>query len=419
MIEAARTWLLLRDLRRSVRASPETQRERQGRRLAAAVAHAYRHVPFYRRLWSDAGVCPDDIRGVGDLPWLPVVGADDVRAAMQSGELLARTAPPGLPRFPTTGSSGEPLLVPRGNEEARRWRAGGLHLMFEHGARWSDPTLHFESQPGQRQFLQWLGVAPSAWIAPTAPVEDHVELLRRTNATMVFGTPTVLRRVCRELGGCEPGRATQSFCQGEILDGDSRETIRAALGADPISVYGTTEAGYIAWQCERRGTLHVNTEMVVVETLCDGRAAAPGELGRVVVTDLIGRAMPLLRCDTGDLTRVPTAPCACARTLPTIGAIEGRARQVIALDGRVVTTSALLEHMRGTVGVGDYQLRQDREASFTLSLASGVDADAARARLRGLLGDVEVHIASLVPGGAVVKTHVVTCYDPGTSRNSK
>ena len=58
----------------------------------------------------------------------------------------------------------------------------------------------------------------------------------------------------------------------------------------PVDLYGLTEAGYVGWQCEAREHLHVNAEACFVELLVDGRPAAPGELGSVVVTTL--RAAP-------------------------------------------------------------------------------------------------------------------------------
>jgi phenylacetate-CoA ligase len=83
-------------------------------------------------------------------------------------------------------------------------------------------------------------------------------------------------------------------------------------------------------ECEAHDGLHESAENLVVELLVrkpDGttRAARPGEKGEVAVTDLHNLACPFIRYLTGDLAtaRAPS-PCACGRTLPRFGAVEGR-----------------------------------------------------------------------------------------------
>ena len=56
-------------------------------------------------------------------------------------------------------------------------------------------------------------------------------------------------------------------------------------------------------------------------------------VGRVVVTDLMNRAMPFIRYDVGDLAQEGTGRCACNRGLPTISGITGRVGRLIDLPG--------------------------------------------------------------------------------------
>ena len=60
-------------------------------------------------------------------------------------------------------------------------------------------------------------------------------------------------------------------------------------------------------------------------------AAAPGEIGEVVITDLNNFCMPFIRYRIGDLAEAmdPTAACACGRGAPRVGAIEGRVQSII------------------------------------------------------------------------------------------
>lgn len=416
MIEAFRTAQLLCELRGGVYRDPGILIKRQGVLLRRAVAHACKQVPFYQRFWREAGMDPLQVRSLEDLQTLPVVTSETVRTAVESGELLAQSCgrDPGRSFF-TGGSSGRPLQVTRGIVESRLWRTGGLRMQLAHGFRWRDTTVQFDAAPGPPHPLQKLGVAPAVWISNDQTLDERLELLKSTNARVFIGHTTILRRIARALvdNGIRLASPGMVFSMAEILDDDSRATIEAGFGVEPLDVYGMTEIGFIAWQCELRCALHINAELLVVEILReDNKAARPGELGRVVITDLRGRTMPMLRYDTGDLA-FAAAPCPCGRTLPVMGPVEGRARHLIRTsDGRVLTQRMVLNGLAGTLRMGEYRLRRKSRQGFVLELtprglAAGMDETEACRRLHALLGDIDLSIerAAALPAG--LKTHAV------------
>jgi phenylacetate-CoA ligase len=174
--------------------------------------------------------------------------------------------------------------------------------------------------------------------------------------------------------------------------------VYATLGTDPVSRYGITEIGFVAWQCERREGFHVNAEAYLVEVVRDGRPAAPGEVGALVVTDVWGRARPLLRYDTGDLAVAGDGNCPCGRSLPAIASIEGRTSESALLaDGRVVTTRTVVDALAGTLRPGEFHLHQEGPDRFRVMLAERAGRDAVVRRLLSLLGDVELQIEAGVP----------------------
>ena len=52
--------------------------------------------------------------------------------------------------------------------------------------------------------------------------------------------------------------------------------------------------------------------------------AKPGELGQVLVTDLLNLAMPLIRYRIGDMAIYDETPCKCGRSLPRLKKVAGR-----------------------------------------------------------------------------------------------
>ena len=375
---------LLRELRAP--RSLEELYELQDELVRAAVSRAA-SIPFYREAWAERGFDPAGFGGLDDLARLPVLSADDARAALQ--EVESRES------YATSGSSGRPLSVPRGAAEQRAWRAAGLRIWLEHGYRWSDVTLRFDRQAGPRHPLQRLGLSRTLWISNELPLEERVDALVGAGAGVVVGTPTVLRQVCAalEARGVRPALPRGVFIQGEVCDAWTRALVARVFGVEPVDLYGLTEVGYVAWQCERRGPLHVNAEAYVVELLCDRRPATAGELGRVVVTDLRGRTMPLLRYDTGDLARAAADPCECGRPSPVLGRMEGRADgALVRSDGELVTTRAVLD----ALGPSGFRVRQDAGGRVELQVAREADVARLSGALEALLGGPVSHTAASV-----------------------
>ena len=123
----------------------------------------------------------------------------------------------------------------------------------------------------------------------------------------------------------------------ETLTPGIRETARRVLGAGIADTYSSAEVGIIAAQCPESGLYHVMAESLIVELLDEqGAACVPGQVGRMVVTDLHNFATPLIRYDLGDYAEMADA-CPCGRGLPALKRIVGRRRNMVRLpDGRAL-----------------------------------------------------------------------------------
>ena len=89
----------------------ERMKRFQDKRLRQLVRHAYFSVPFYNRVFKDAGVDPYGIKGVEDLGKLPII-KKDVFKRQSSGELVSKKYDIGrLKKVRTSGSSGTPFQV--------------------------------------------------------------------------------------------------------------------------------------------------------------------------------------------------------------------------------------------------------------------------------------------------------------------
>ena len=333
------------------------------------------------------------------------------RAAAAQGELLARNLD-ATPRtfLYTTGSSGSPMCITRGRREERLWRAQGLRIWIEHGFHWHHKKVQFNQQAGTQHFLQRLGMSRTRWINPIVSFKDLRDRFLEAKADWIIATPTVLRHLATAVtdagGDFHPLRGI--FCQGELVDKQTKDLSRRVFGLMPVDVYTLSEFGYVAWQCERGESLHVNADTHLVEVLGNGKAVSPGRLGRIVVTDLHNRAMPFFRYDTGDFAIAGNGTCGCERQFSCLQSIEGRQRNAVQLrDGCIITARSLVNHLAQVLPLGGYQLHQDTTNRFRLEVFSCAgqggatdtyeppsvgNSDIIEKHLRALLGDVEISI---------------------------
>ena len=427
-MEILRTWKFLKDLRANVARSPANLRLLQDHLFRDAIIHAYSKVPFYRRVWDEAGVDVQAIRGIQDLDRIPIITAPLVREAAKRGELLARGVDTSSCTYlETSGSSGAALRIWKRPLEERVRRAVGLRIWFEHGFRWRHNTAQFQIKPGPPHILQRFGISRKTWISTAQSIEDQLAQLLEAKADVVVGTATALRRIARASEAVQATlkRPRVVFCAGELVDAETRQLVIRVFGREPVGLYGQTEVGYIAWQCEHRGPFHVNADTHFVEVLRDGLPVHPGELGTIVVTDLRARTMPLIRYNTADLAIAASGRCSCGRQLPLMGSIEGRERASILLgDGRLLTTRKILDHLAGTLRLGEYRLYQESLKKFRLELTfhalvghtriENVEPDSnvhliLLGHLRKLLGEIDLSIGIVKPWPAdgTGKTHAI------------
>ena len=112
--------------------------------------------------------------------------------------------------------------------------------------------------------------------------------------------------------------------------------------------YATSMLGVIAYETDdAAGALNegmVVNEGVILELVRPGahEPVAAGQIGEVVVTRL-NLDCPMLRCSTGDLSRLILEPSPCGRTNIRIKGWLGRADQAATMDERTLLPSQVID----------------------------------------------------------------------------
>lgn len=166
------------------------------------------------------------------------------------------------------------------------------------------------------------------------PKEETIASLNRFRPHYLHSYPTYLELLAHEqLAGRL--RIDPEFVSlgSEPVSRLAREVIaRAFPNAEVSETYGATECLAIANQC-RFQSLHVNEDYCVLEPVdAAGRPVPPGvPSAKVLLTNLVNRAQPLLRYELSDSVTIVDEPCSCGSPMPRIR-VEGRSDDTFYLE---------------------------------------------------------------------------------------
>jgi phenylacetate-CoA ligase len=408
-------------------------------RLAHLLQHASVQVPFYRETYRRLGLAPQALRSVADLAQLPIVSKATYRTHRME-DFYAENVPAYMRLERTTsGSTGQPFAFCLDRRV--------LPIIFA-------SHLFYDSWFGLRPFDRYVRImAPLAAVPPLPQGTPAMFRLRqmlssrlqrlyesrtqrkigvwdvdseRSHAVwqcikafrpdFVMGYTSTLATLADELLQQHlplPRPLRGVITIAETLSPSRRQLIVQYFNAPIINRYGLREFG--SWSAQNCGAspdhFHVNTELVTCEIVrADGAPAAPGEIGRVVLTDLHNYARPFIRYDTGDLAVASADSCTCGRGFPLIGQLEGRSQECLRTpSGKEISPTVLGHYLfvynQHLEAVRHYQLVQEtaRGARLLVVPAPGWDDSkrhALQADLACLLGnemDVVVETVNLIP----------------------
>jgi phenylacetate-CoA ligase len=339
-------------------------------RLRQLLAHAERHVPYYRELFSEIGFRSGDVNSLEDLVRLPFLDKPTIR---ENSDVLKSDDARGLSRFNTGGSSGEPLIFYIGKERvshdvAAKWRATrwwGVDIGDAEIVVWGSP-IELGAQDTVRALRDRMlktKLLP-AFEMSEPKLDRFLEEIRTRRPKMLFGYPSALSHIARH-ADTKGMRMNDlgirvAFVTSERLYDEQRAQIAKTFGCPVANGYGGRDAGFIAHECPQGG-MHITAEDIIVEIVNpEGVSLPPGHAGEIVVTHLATRDFPFIRYRTGDIAVLDTKKCSCGRGLPLIKEIQGRSTDfLIAKDGTVMHGLALVYILRDLPQVRAFKIVQE------------------------------------------------------------
>ncbi len=357
----------------------------------ALVSHAIEQCPFYRKLYSDAGIHPNDIRTIDDFRRLPAIDKNIIRdniAGMQDHRIPASAKRP----VSTSGSTGTPLSIywhwpdTEAFERAFLW-----HYYAWRGVTPRSRAVELRAYVSPRRKLFTYRRCNTMTVSCDAygqhDIDTVVRAIKDYRPEVVFALPSNLWLVSRHMvhHGIKLARPLKAIItSSEKLYPQQEEMARMAFGAEVMDLYGNTERTVQAIRCNH-GRMHFVPIYGLPEVSTNGRGAA----GEIISTGFGNRLMPLIRYRTGDYAEMSRDTCPCGRAWPVIEKLLGKdADFLIRDDGTEVSVNMIWGlHINFGDKIKEFQFVQDAPGRVELQYAA--DESLTVDQHRELLGNLQ------------------------------
>jgi phenylacetate-coenzyme A ligase PaaK-like adenylate-forming protein len=417
---------------------------RQRERLAALVAHARTHSPFYAERYHglSAGLTP-----IEELP--PVTKRElmdrfndwvtdrEVRRSEVEYWIgdLSHLGQDYLGRYlicTTSGSSGTPAILVLDHRELAVMNGLGyaraLFNLLSTRILWTIARTGGRSAAVFATGGHFLGAALMArrqhampWRAnryrlfsALSPLSEIVDALNAYQPGLLSAYPSALLLLAQEQIAhrlhIHPAFLGSA---GETLTAAARHQIESAFACPIIDLYNATEVNGSTFVC-REGAMHYSGDWFIFEPVDEHQRPVP--LGQpsysLLVTNLANYIQPIIRYELGDSVTMMPGRCACGSAFPHFR-VEGRTDEILSVSAADGTQVKLLPLALETVveetpGLRRFQLIQTGPRTLSLRLEAEPNAEAAtvwsaaEAQLRRYLAerglvDVAIERSSQLP----------------------
>lgn len=352
------------------------------KRLRSSIKYAASRSPYYSDLFDTHHIRTGEIRSAADLAALPLTEQSALTEwrrflSVPEAEVAVIAVSAGTFGTPKTvafsTADWNQVCVARAagiQAASAEYRRGALLVLPSGAEMWADRRATVDAL--ERLEFQ-------TFEATVERVEEGVRWLVDFSPALIAGTPfalDMLTACAAEVGFSYRPSALLTF--GDAPGARRTARLREHWQAPVIAGYGAAELGgaqTIAFP-DCRGT-HLN-ELDFVFEVIDPESGEPAQMGELVVTTLLRRAMPLVRYRTGDLVRRVVHDC----RLP-FGNYEVLGGASIAFNGLRIGAGELIERfgtLPGLSGRFFWRYRPDTEGG-------GAELDIERTGFGAAAGD--------------------------------
>jgi phenylacetate-CoA ligase len=340
----------------------------QNEKLKEMLEYISKNSSYYAEVFNNFGVNISRIRGVDDLPLLPVTTKDELHRYNDDFICVPRSKVIDL--ITTSGTMGDPVTFAMTDRDLDRLAYNEYLSLSCAGTDEEDTfqlmtTIDRRFMAGLAYFLGARRLGAGIIRVGIGMPELQWDTIHRFNPTAFIVVPSFLLKLIEyaESNGIDYRNTgvKKAVCIGEPLRKPDfslttlGQKILDKWDIELYSTYASTEMSTAFTECEHTVGGHQHPELIIVEFLDDdNQPVAEGEAGEVTITTLGVEGMPLLRFKTGDICYHYKEPCACGRTTTRLGPVIGRKKHMIKFKGTTLYPPALFDILENIEGIENY-----------------------------------------------------------------
>ncbi len=331
--------------------SKEKLEEYQMQQFKKLLHHAYKNVPYYRRIFDERGLRPNDIQDFDDLKKLPYLTKEIIRNNLKN--LIARNYPRSKLQYVTTGgSTGIPLgfYQDKNTAGAMEW-AFILTQWSRVGFKGGDKCVVLRGNvvKSANKGTLWeydsvnKNLILSSYHISDKTLAEYIGKIREFRPDFIQAYPsaiTILARLMKENNIKNFPSVKAILCGSENLYSWQRKLLEGVLQCKVYSWYGHTEKCCLAGECEKSSYYHIFPEYGYTELIGeDGKQVnEENKLGEIVATGFNNYVCPFIRYRTMDMAVLANGKCECGRNYSLLKKVEGRLQEfIVANDSSLIT----------------------------------------------------------------------------------
>jgi len=385
-------------------------------KLKEILEHAYVKVPFYRNKFKSNQLTPHDIKNPSDLVYLPPTTKNEIMENFPDGITAEDEDRRNWQYVATAGTTRRVMAIHDERKRNVNWAAGlrdaKLAGNFDLGEKWMQIPPHMctnicgindqarvesilskkllslllsKNFGGLRKYLyqQMYSRREKFYRRLTLPsfssegtniseedLDNYLNQIRQYRPKMLIALPTYLYTFAKYMMAKQlpppPVKVLKPI--GGSTTAEMVNVIKEGFQCDFFDSYGCSEMGWIACECSEHNGMHLFMDLYYLEICKDNKPVAPGEVGRILVTDLSNRAMPFIRYDIGDVGRWRDGPHNCGRNAPCIEVI-GRIQDTLSNSrGKLFSSDDICNFFYQDPSIDNFQLIQKNSLYFDLLL---------------------------------------------------
>jgi histidinol-phosphate/aromatic aminotransferase/cobyric acid decarboxylase-like protein/phenylacetate-coenzyme A ligase PaaK-like adenylate-forming protein len=333
------------------------------------INHCYTNVPYYKKVFDDRGLTPNDFNSISDITKLPFLTKDIIRENLN--DLIAKNMKDQKSyEFRTSGSTGKKLVFYATDDVYKKEAAFVLRSYEKHGAHLYDkPSVWLRRYvPVDRNSDLWYydyelnRLYMSAYHLNDDTIEDYISKINSKKYHTLVAYPSsiyVLACLC-EKHKLKLDTIQKIHVSSEMMLPEWRKKIIEVFGIVPVAHYGAIEKVCFMHQLEHSEKYYENLQYGVTEYIDQGDGTHT-----IVGTGFLNYYMPFLRYKTEDSVVLNSNP----GDFDKVYSINGRTSDIlIAEDGSQLPGVNFYSWIDKKVpGVSMFQIVQKSRKDVTFS----------------------------------------------------